>query len=415
MLASTIIAKKRDGEVLTRDEIKFMVEGYVNHVVPDYQMSAWAMAIVWRGMEAQEIAALTDCMLHSGSQLARVSDRLRVDKHSTGGLGDKTSLILAPLLACFELEVPMLSGRGLGITGGTLDKLESFSGYRCDLGENEIAAQLNKIGCVITGTTPEIAPADRKLYQLRDVTGTVPSIALITASIMCKKLAESLDALVLDVKFGSGAFMRTRQEARQLAAALTETGQRMQVPTRALMSDMNQPLGAMVGNACEVNEAIEVLRGNGPAEVRELTLALCSELLLQVGIFRTADEAHTQMLAKIEGGHALRRFQQLVEAQGGTFFDKLPLAESTECVSSKSGIISSMDGQLIGQAVIELGGGRKKLGDVIDHQVGLELRVRLGDKVDQGQPLFNIFALNRESRESAGRLVNDAINISECR
>jgi pyrimidine-nucleoside phosphorylase len=405
MYASAIIAKKRDGQTLTKEEIGFMIDGYVKDTVASYQMSAWAMAVLCRGMDANEIAMLTDCMLNSGLKLSRVNDRPRVDKHSTGGLGDKTSLILAPLLACFELDVPMLSGRGLGITGGTLDKLESLAGYRCDLSESEIACQLKQIGCVITGTTPEIAPADRKLYQLRDVTGTVPSIALITASIMSKKLAESLDALVLDVKFGSGAFMRTVDEARQLADALTQTGDRMNVSTHAVLHDMNQPLGNMVGNACEVNESLEVLRGQGPSEVRELTLTLASRLLVAVGRCGTEREALQKLSTKLDGGEALRKFQQMVEAQGGKFADHLPLAPSTPCVSAQNGKIAAIDGQLIGQAVIELGGGRRQLGDHVDHQVGLEMHIRLGDRVEKGDKLVTIHARNATAGDTARRLV----------
>ncbi len=411
MHAAAIIAKKRDGESLTREEIAFMINGFVNNDVPDYQMSAWAMAILWRGMDSQEIADLTDCMLHSGVSLARATNRPRIDKHSTGGLGDKTSLILAPLLACFDVDVPMLSGRGLGITGGTLDKLESFSGFRCDLSEPEIAEQLIAIGCVITGTTPEIAPADRKLYQLRDVTGTVPSIALITASIMSKKLAETLDALVLDVKFGSGAFMRTFAEAQQLADSLMQTGQRMHVPTRAVLSDMNQPLGRMVGNAGEVNESLDVLRGGGPADVRELTLALCAELLVQVGRSATKHEAFQQLANKLDEGAALRRFQQMVEAQGGQFVDQLPLAKCSECVSAQAGTVTAINGQLIGRAVIELGGGRKKLGDRIDHQVGLEMQIRLGERLERGALLARVFARDHTSKDAAAHLIQAAIQI----
>lgn len=246
MLATKIIAKKRDSLELSLEEIQFIVNGVTEGSIPDYQISAWAMAVLCRGMNPTEIACLTESMLNSGERLQRCSDRPRVDKHSTGGLGDKTSLILAPLLACFDLDVPMLSGRGLGITGGTLDKLEAYPGYRCDLQSDEIERQLQRIGCVITGTTSAVAPADRKLYALRDASATVPSVALITASIMSKKLAETLDALVLDVKWGSGAFMQTMQEAKQLQSSLVDTGRRVGVATTSLLTDMNQPLGRMV-------------------------------------------------------------------------------------------------------------------------------------------------------------------------
>ena len=411
MFASAIIANKRDGMSLSREEIEFMITGFVAETVPKYQMSAWAMAVLCRGMDSREIADLTECMLNSGIRLRRATDRPRVDKHSTGGLGDKTSLILAPLLACFELDVPMLSGRGLGITGGTLDKLEALQGYRCDLSESEINRQLQSIGCVITGTTPEITPADKKLYGLRDVTGTVPSIALITASIMSKKLAESLDALMLDVKFGSGAFMRTRDDAEQLAASLIEAGSRMNVNTQALLSDMNQPLGRMVGNACEVNESLDILRGSGPTEVRELTLQLCAPLLVATGKSTSIDDALQQLANRLDDGHALRRFQQMVESQSGTFVDELPLASPSTFESDASGELVALDGQLLGQAVIELGGGRRQLEDQVDHQVGLEMLVKLGETVDHRQPLIRLFARNAQSRSNAEQLLRRAIII----
>ena len=405
MLASAIIANKRDGQTLSRPEIEFMIDGFVSGAVLDYQMSAWAMAVLCRGMGKQEISDLTECMLHSGICLQRVTDRPRVDKHSTGGLGDKTSLILAPLLACCDVDVPMLSGRGLGTTGGTLDKLEAFSGYRCDLSSSEIDRQLKSIGCVITGTTPEITPADRKLYSLRDVTATVPSIALITASIMSKKLAESLDALVLDVKFGSGAFMRDRVDAEQLAESLVNTGNQMHVPTQALMSDMNQPLGRMVGNACEVNESLDILRGLGPTETRGLTLDLCAPLLVASGRVTRTEDALDLLVRKLDSGEALQRFQQMVEHQSGKFVDHLPLANESVFVSPVSGRLVQFDGQRIGQAVIELGGGRRKLSDRIDHQVGLEMLVRLGDAVSVGQPLIRIFARTIAARSVAEQLL----------
>ena len=299
----------------------------------------------------------------------------------------------------------MLSGRGLGTTGGTLDKLEAFSGYRCDLSSSEIDRQLKSIGCVITGTTPEITPADRKLYSLRDVTATVPSIALITASIMSKKLAESLDALVLDVKFGSGAFMRNRVDAEQLAESLVNTGNQMHVPTQALMSDMNQPLGRMVGNACEVNESLDILRGLGPTETRGLTLDLCAPLLVASGRVTRTEDALDLLVRKLDSGEALQRFQQMVEHQSGKFVDHLPLANESVFVSPVSGRLVQFDGQRIGQAVIELGGGRRKLSDRIDHQVGLEMLVRLGDAVSVGQPLIRIFARTIAARRVAEQLL----------
>ena len=413
MNAVEVISSKRDGKQLTGDQLRFMIDGYTNGSIPDYQMAAWSMAVLCRGMDNLEIAALTDAMTASGTRLSRVTERPRVDKHSTGGLGDKTSLILAPLLACCDLDVPMLSGRGLGITGGTLDKLESFPGFRCDLSENEIEHQLRRVGCTITGTTATIAPADRKLYALRDVTGTVPSIALITASIMSKKIAESLDALVLDVKFGSAAFMQSLSQARILAESLIGTGTRMGVPTFALLSDMNQPLGCAVGNACEVNEAIEVLSGSGPRDVRDLTLELSSPLLVATGRANNRLEARKSLNELLDGGQALQRFEQMVVFQGGTFSTKLPMAPAETIEVNQNGFIASIDGQLLGFAVIELGGGRKKLGDTINSRVGLDMLVKVGDQVAKGQPLVRVYSDDEHRLTVARMAIERAIVISD--
>jgi pyrimidine-nucleoside phosphorylase len=409
---AAIIAKKRDHGELSRDEIYFMVDGFTAGAIADYQMSAWAMAVLCRGMSEQETAVLTEAMLASGTRLTRVTERPRVDKHSTGGLGDKISLVLAPLLACFDVEVPMLSGPGLGITGGTLDKLEAFPSFNCQLTQAQITSQLKTIGCVITGATADVAPADRKLYSLRDVTGTVPSIALITSSIMSKKLAATLDALVLDVKFGSAAFMRELSSARQLAQALTATGNRMGVPTSAVLSDMHQPLGRMVGNACEVNEALAVLRGAGPDDVRALTLHLAAQLLTAVGLFETVQAASVALGNALDTGHALERFEAMVVSQGGQFSEKLPVAPGYDLLASQSGWMSSLDGQLMGQVVIELGGGRQRLSDAIDHSVGLEMLVRIGDPVSLGQPLVRVLAGSPAAAEQAIQALTTAIRIA---
>jgi pyrimidine-nucleoside phosphorylase len=356
---------------------------------------------------------LTAAMLASGVSLPRVTDRPRVDKHSTGGIGDSPSIILAPLLACFDLDVPMLSGRGLGITGGTLDKLEAFPGFRCNLTTDEISRQLQAIGCVITGTTPDIAPADRRFYALRDVTGTVESIPLITASIMCKKLAESLDALVLDVKFGSGAFMQTANDARCLANSLIRIGQAAQLTTRAMLTDMNQPLGHMVGNACEINEAIEVLQGQTDNALASVTLQLCSQLLIATGKAHDEHTAKQALDSELKSGRPLARLQKMIEWQGGRFVDQLPLAAVHPLGSSVRGFVSSINGRLLGQAIIEIGGGRKALGDAIDHSVGIEMLVRIGDRVDIGQPTLNIFAPTGPALDAARQLVHQAIVVSD--
>ncbi len=413
MITSVLIADKRDNKEHLPDEIDFLIQGYARGEIPDYQMSAWAMAVYLQGMTPLEIECLTDSMIASGQVLKRCTDRPRVDKHSTGGLGDKTSLILAPLLALFDLDVPMISGRGLGITGGTLDKLEAIPGFRTDLNEEEIAACLQKCGCVITGASQNLVPADRKLYALRDVTATVPSIPLITASIMSKKLAESLDALVLDVKWGSGAFMQTKSNATELAASLVRIGQRMNVKTSALLSDMNQPLGRMVGNACEVNESIDIMQGGGTTDVRQLTLELAAPLLVETGRCSTFDIARQQLASKLSSGKVWERFQQMVECQGGRISGHLKLATPVVISADRAGYIESMDGQKLGQAVIELGGGRKVVGQPVEHRVGLEMLVRVGDQVDVGTPLLTIYASDSSSHDRAKRLVDAAIRIGE--
>ena len=414
LLATEVIARKRDGHELSSAEIQWMISGMLDGSVRDYQVSAWAMAVLCRGMTETETATLTRCMLQSGSSLKRMSDRPRVDKHSTGGLGDKVSLILAPLLACFDVDVPMLSGRGLGITGGTLDKLEAFPGYRCDLTEQEIETQLASIGCVITGTTPNIAPADKQLYALRDVTGTVPSPPLITSSILSKKLAESLDALVLDVKFGSGGFMKTLPKARELAELMTSTARELGLNASVVLSDMNQPLGRMVGNACEVNECWDVLQDAGPEDLRELTLKLGGELLVAVERFPSLDSAIAEMKLCLADGRAARRYQQLIECQGGRFAEHLPIAKRHVVTHTEAaGWIVRIDGEKLGQAVIRMGGGRMEKGQQLNHAVGLEMLVRVGDEVDFDAPLVNLFCDDASLLEDLEQQMRSAITVSE--
>jgi pyrimidine-nucleoside phosphorylase len=388
-----IIQKKRDRQELSSQEIGVFIDAYARGDVPDYQMSALAMAIYLNGMTAEETAALTDHMLASGARFEWPDDGVpRVDKHSTGGIGDKTSLLLAPMLACCGLEVPMISGRGLGATGGTLDKLEAIPGFRTDLTMDEVRQVVGKVGCVITGATSDLVPADRKLYALRDVTATVPSIPLITASIMSKKLAEGLDALVLDVKFGTGAFMKTPELARQLAESLVATGKRMGVATTAVLTDMNQPLGRMAGNAVEVDESIAALEGHGPADLVEVTLALGAEVLVSAKHSASLDEATAKLKHTIESGEAREQFAQMVAAQGGDGNAPRPIAPASELSSPRGGYLASIDAELLGKAIIAMGGGRQQLGDKLDHSTGLEMLTRLGDRVDAGQPLARVFA-----------------------
>ena len=411
MLPASLIAAKRDHRELSDEEIAFFIQGFATGTIPDYQMSALAMAIYLNGMTPREIATLTSEMLRSGTQLAWPKDGIaRVDKHSTGGIGDKTSLILAPLLAECGLQNPMLSGRGLGATGGTLDKLEAIPGFRTNLSLDEITRLTQSVGCVITGASAELAPADRKLYALRDVTATVPSIPLITGSIMSKKLAESLDALVLDVKFGSGAFMKTREQAKLLAHSLVNTGERMGVRTTALLTDMNQPLGRMCGNAVEVLESIAVLKGGGPADVRLLTLELCADLLVSTGVEKTQTDAVKRCAGLLDDGSAFERYCRMVRAQGGDPDAELRVAKATDLVADQDGVVSAMDTEALGLVIISLGGGRRKMGDPIDHSVGLEMLVRIGDRVSRGTPLVKIFS---EQPEAVISSLRAAIQISE--
>ncbi len=409
MTPSQIIAKKRDGHALSRDEIVQFVHGFTRGQIPDYQMSALAMAIYIRGMSADETAALTDAMLSSGQRLPK---RKRVDKHSTGGVGDKTSLVLAPLLASCGLAVPMISGRGLGATGGTLDKLESIPGFRTDLGLSEIHEQVERVGCVITGASAEIAPADKKLYALRDVTATVPSIPLITASIMSKKLAESLDALVLDVKFGSGAFMKSLDDARTLARSLVDTGRRMGVRTSALLTDMNQPLGRMAGSLVEVHEAIATLEGRGPADLWDCTRELAAELLVLAFAAGDHQAARSLIDAKIASGEALAKFREMIAAQGGDLERLPPLPPGMDIPAERSGFVLSIQTEQLGLAIIELGGGRKLMADAIDHAVGLEMCVKVGDRAEAGQPLIRVFGPADKAARVRGALAG-AIALSD--
>jgi pyrimidine-nucleoside phosphorylase len=400
-----IISKKRDGGELTPYEIGALVEGYARGNVPDYQMAAWAMAVFLRGMTVEETAALTEHMLYSGATFEWPEGGApKVDKHSTGGIGDKVSLVLAPLLACCDLLVPMISGRGLGATGGTLDKLESIPGFHTNLTSGTFQVVCTRVGCVISGATADLVPADRKLYALRDVTGTVPSIPLITASIMSKKLAEGLDALVLDVKHGSGAFMKTLTEARALAQSMVATGRRMGVPTTSVLTDMNQPLGRMAGNAVEVDESVAALKGKGPADLMDVTLELGAEVLMLIDPETTLEHARKRLQQVIDSGAGLEKFREMVAAQGGDLDAPRPVAPAQEMAAPRAGYVSAINTEQLGRVIIELGGGRKKLDDVLDLSTGLEMLVRLGDRIDQGQPIVRVFA-----RSEAAQTVQDEL------
>ncbi len=414
-----VIRRKRDGGELTRDEINYLVSAYTAGAIPDYQISAWLMAVVLKGMTDAELAALTEAMLHSG-QVLDLSDipGRKVDKHSTGGVGDKTSLVLAPIVAAAGVAVPMISGRGLGHTGGTLDKLESIPGFNVNLSLDEFRRVLRECGCGLIGQTAEIAPADKKLYALRDVTGTVESPYLICASIMSKKLAEGLDALVLDVKTGSGAFMKKEQDAVYLAELMVETGRRMGKRMMALITDMNQPLGRAVGNANEVAECIDVLKGNGPDDLRELSLVLAGSMFYLGQRAGSLGEGKSLAEEMIRNGAALEKFRRIVQLQGGdaTVVDdpgRLPRARhSVEITSPSAGYVSSIMCEQVGTACVVLGGGREKKEDTVDPAVGIIVRKKLGDAVAQGEPLCTVHYNSDARLDEARRLLLSAYTMA---
>ena len=405
----TLIEKKRDGHELTRDEIDQLITGFISGAVADYQMSAWAMAVFFKGMTAEETRHLTTAMMESGSMLSYPkTSPPKVDKHSTGGIGDKTSLVLAPLLACDQSWVPMISGRGLGITGGTLDKLESIPGFNIHIDERRALAQLKSIGVFMIGQTADLCPADKKLYALRDVTGTVPSQPLIVASIMSKKLAENLNRLVLDVKFGSGAFMKTKKEAEQLAAAMTEVGELMGVKVTHLLSPMDEPLGRTVGNALEVIECVEVLQGGGPEDVVNLVLDLAEKV---------STAKRPQLATWLKDGTAWKKFISLVYAQDGDASSLEKLSEIHRApviqpfAAKSSGTVKKMDAETIGRASLLLGGGRKTADDAIDFAVGLSGIRKIGEQVEKGEPLLHIHARSEQAFRMVQPILEKAVEL----
>jgi pyrimidine-nucleoside phosphorylase len=412
MRAVDIITKKRDHQELTRDEINFFVNGFTRGQIPDYQVSAWAMAVLLNGMTPQETTDLTLAMVLSGQMLdlSGVVD-IAVDKHSSGGVGDKTTLVVLPVVAACGLPVGKMSGRGLGFSGGTLDKMESIPGYRCDLTTEEFKQQLKEKGIVLTGQSLDLAPADGKLYALRDVTGTVQSIPLIASSIMSKKIAAGAQAIVLDVKTGLGAFMETLTEARELADLMIAIGELAGRDVIALLSDMNQPLGHAVGNALEVREAIETLQGGGPDDFREHCLHVSAQMLILGKVAK--DEAEGRHLAEeaISSGGGLEQFRLLVSAQGGDVAyvddpDRLPRASLIETVNvSRSGYLAQIDARSVGEAAVALGAGRARKGDPIDHAVGFIIHHKVGEWVEKGQPLFTIHANDQSRLEEARQRV----------
>jgi len=418
MVIPQLIEHKRDGHALAPEQWAELIAEYTAGRVPDYQMSALLMAIVWRGLTPEELAALTDAMLASGDRLHFDGYSVpRVDKHSTGGVGDKVSLLLAPMVACCGVAVPMMSGRGLGHTGGTLDKLESIPGFRTGLSLREARAQVERLGCVMLGQTPEIAPADKRLYALRDVTATVESIPLISASIMSKKLAEGLNGLVLDVKTGSGAFLPDPATAIELARTMIGLGEVRGCPTVALLTAMDRPLGRACGNALEMEESIEGLRGDGPADLMEVTYALGAEMLVLVGAARDLPEARQRLEKAVTSGEAIERFARMVEAQGGNpavVEDPgiLPQAQAVEVYRAPaSGIVAAVEPRRIGRAITDLGGGRRTVEDTVDLSVGFVITVKPGDAVKAGEPIASIFAKDAAGIATGEAALQEAIEI----
>ena len=414
-----LIQRKRDGEELAPEEIEFLVEGYTNGDIPDYQMSSFLMAVFFSGMSDREVSRLTECMLRSGDTVDLSSiPGVKVDKHSTGGVGDKTSLIVAPLAAAAGVVVPMMSGRALGHTGGTLDKLESIPGFRTSLTAEEFEKQLSELGLCFIGQTDRLAPADRKLYALRDVTATVESIPLISSSIMSKKLAEGVDALVLDVKVGSGAFMKKQVDARRLAQMMQGIGRRLDKKVVALITDMSQPLGYAVGNALEVMEASQTLQNAGPTDLTKLSMELAARMIFLGKKAPSLEEARRLAEAKLVDGSGYKKFKQVVAAQGGNpqaldKFELLPNATGMrEVASPRGGYVSSINAEDIGAASNMIGAGRDKKEDAIDPAVGIILEVKAGEKVDAGSVLCRLYYTKEDRVEEAAEMVEDAFRIS---
>ena len=420
MLIPSLIQHKRDGNPIPAGDWARLVADYTAGKIPDYQISALLMAVVFRGLAPEELAALTDAMLNSGDRLRFDGFPVpRVDKHSTGGVGDKVSLLLAPMVASCGVAVPMMSGRGLGHTGGTLDKLESIPGMRTGLSLTDAKAQLERIGCAMLGQTPEIAPADRKLYALRDVTGTVESVPLISASNMSKKLAEGLNGLVLDVKTGSGAFIPDPARAIELASTMIGLGEVHDCPTVALLTAMDRPLGRACGHALEVEEALEGLQGTGPEDLMEVTYALGVEMLLLVGAAKDRADARRRLEASVSSGMALELFGRIVEAQGGNraVVDDpaiLPQAGAVEVYRSpRTGVVTWVEPRRIGRAILELGGGRVRIEDHIDPAVGFVITVKPGDQVRSGDPIASVFARDDDGVATGLAALGEAIVIGD--
>jgi len=419
MRVPELIQRKREGEELEQEELAFVIEGYMRGEIPDYQMSAFLMAIFFKGLTEAETDNLTALMIASGEKLDLSEiPGVKVDKHSTGGVGDKTSLIAAPIAAAAGVVVPMISGRSLGHTGGTLDKLESIPGFNVNLTIEQFKAQLAEHKLAFIGQTDQIAPVDGKLYSLRDVTGTVESIPLIASSIMSKKIAAGVDALILDVKVGSGAFMKKQVDARRLAQLMVGIGRRLDKKVQALITDMNQPLGFAVGNALEVMEVSQTLQNSGPMDLTRLSLELAARMIYLGKVTPTIEAARELAQTKLLDGSGYRKFKDVITAQGGNAqvldrFDLLPNATGMrEIVTTRGGYVSGIDAEGVGKAVVMIGGGRNTVNDTIDHAVGIILEVKVGQKVDAGSVLCRLYHTSETNLEEAAEVVEDSFFIS---
>lgn len=420
MRAYDIIEKKRDDRSLSKDEIRFLIEGYVNGEIPDYQMSAFLMAVYFNGMTDEECESLTECMLNSGDQIDLSGiDGIKVDKHSTGGVGDKTTLVVIPIVAACGVKAAKMSGRGLGHTGGTVDKLESIPGFNIALEEDKFFEIVNKIGCSVISQTGDLVPADKKIYALRDVTATVESKPLIASSIMSKKIASGADCILLDIKVGSGAFMRTLDDAVELSQMMVKIGTKFGRKVTAVITDMNSPLGRSIGNALEVYESCQILRGVGPDDLREVSLELAANMLCIAGK-GTLSECLKMAENALESGAALDKFKEMIKAQGGTLDSFLhenftdSRVESYNITVDTSGFIHSMNAEDLGKASMILGAGREKKEDAIDYGAGIVLHKKTGDKIESGDVLATLYSSKTDMFAEAEKILRGAVAISSC-
>ena len=418
MIPAELIEKKRDDIELTPKEIDWFISNVMNEKINDSQLSAFLMSIYFNGMSEIETASLVSSMIKSGKQFNfEHLERYVADKHSTGGIGDKISFVLAPLLSTFDIVVPMIAGRGLSFTGGTIDKLESIKNFQTQKDFDSFTKQINKVGCGIISQSSEICPADKKLYSIRNLTGTIPSFPLICSSIMSKKIAEGLDGLVMDIKVGNGAFMRTLQEAKRLGMELKKIGNSFNINVNITYSNMSQPLGSYAGLRCEIIEAIDCLKGNGPDDVIQLSLDLCASILVQSGLSRNKSKAKNSLLKNIKNGKALEKFEEMIIAQGGELneiYSKNNFAKNHIIIKSKeSGYIQEINTEKIGWALVEMGCGRKVIGDTLDYSAGIKSNYKVGHKINKGDPVFELFGYDDIKLKNAREMLVDTFIISE--